>query len=113
MTEPEVASSDATNIESSIVRDGDDYVINGRKWYTTGATDPRCKIIIFMGQTDQDAADRYRRQSMVLVPKDTPGVRVVRSLPVLGFYGVPDRASEVLFADVRVPIGNILLGEGR
>ena len=113
MTEPDVASSDATNVASSIVRDGGDYVINGRKWYTTGATDPRCKIIIFMGQTDPNGADRHRRQSMVLVPKDSPGVRVVRSLSVLGFYGVPDRASEVVFTDVRVPIGNILLGEGR
>src|SRR5580658_4793037 len=113
MTEPDVASSDATNVVSSIVRDGGDYVINGRKWYTTGATDPRCKIIIFMGQTDPNGADRHRRQSMVLVPTDSPGVRVVRSLPVLGFYGVPDRASEVVFTDVRVPIGNILLGEGR
>ena len=89
------------------------YVINGRKWYTTGATDPRCKIIIFMGQTDPENADRHRRQSMILVPKDTPGVRVVRSLPVLGFYGVPDRASEVTFTNVRVPASNILLGEGR
>ena len=113
MTEPDVASSDATNIGSLIVRDGDEYVVNGRKWYTTGATDPRCKIIIFMGQTDPTGADRHRRQSMVLVPKDTPGVRVVRSLPVLGFYGVPDRASEVVFDNVRVPVGNILLGEGR
>ena len=113
MTEPDVASSDATNIASSIVRSGNDYVINGRKWYTTGATDPRCKIIIFMGQTDADNPDRHRRQSMVLVPKDTPGVRVIRSLPVLGFYGVPDRASEVTFTDVRVPATNILLGEGR
>ncbi len=113
MTEPDVASSDATNVASSIVRDGDHYVVNGRKWYTTGATDPRCKIIIFMGQTDPEGADRHRRQSMVLVPKATPGVRVVRSLPVLGFYGVPDRASEVTFTDVRVPVDNILLGEGR
>jgi acyl-CoA dehydrogenase len=113
MTEPDVASSDATNVASSIKRDGGDYVINGRKWYTTGATDPRCKIIIFMGQTDPDGADRHKRQSMVLVSKDAPGVRVVRSLPVLGFYGVPDRASEVTFNNVRVPLGNILLGEGR
>ena len=113
MTEPEVASSDATNISSLIVREGDEYVINGRKWYTTGATDPRCKIIIFMGQTDPHGADRYRRQSMVLVPKEAPGVRVIRSLPVLGFYGVPDRASEVVFENVRVPVGNVLLGEGR
>ena len=113
MTEPEVASSDATNVASSIVRDGDEYVINGRKWYTTGATDPRCKIIIFMGKTDPENADRHHRQSMILVPKDTPGVRVVRSLPVLGFYGVPDRASEVTFTNVRVPATNMLLGEGR
>ena len=96
MTEPDVASSDATNIGSLIARDGDEYVINGRKWYTTGATDPRCKIIIFMGQTDPNGADRHRRQSMVLVPREARGVRVVRSLPVLGFYGVPDRASEVV-----------------
>jgi acyl-CoA dehydrogenase len=113
MTEPDVASSDATNIASSIVRDGDDYVINGRKWYTTGATDPRCKIVIFMGQTDPQNSDRHKRQSMILVPKDAHGLRVVRSLPVLGFYGVPDRASEVTFTDVRVPATNILLGEGR
>ena len=112
MTEPDVASSDARNIESSIVRDGDDYVINGRKWYTTGATDPRCKIIIFMGKTDP-AAETYRQQSMILVPKDTAGITVLRSLPVFGFYGVPDRASEVHFDNVRVPAGNILLGEGR
>lgn len=113
MTEPAVASSDATNIESSIERDGDEYVINGRKWYTTGATDPRCKIIIFMGKTAPANPDRHRQQSMVLVPKDTPGVTVVRALPIFGFYGVPDRASEVDFTNVRVPISNILLGEGR
>jgi acyl-CoA dehydrogenase len=113
MTEPAVASSDATNIESSIERDGDEYVINGRKWYTTGATDPRCKIIIFMGKTDPSNPDRHRQQSMVLVPKDTPGVTVLRALPIFGFYGVPDRASEVDFANVRVPVANILLGEGR
>jgi acyl-CoA dehydrogenase len=113
MTEPAVASSDATNIESSIERDGDEYVINGRKWYTTGATDPRCKIIIFMGKTDPSNPDRHRQQSMVLVPKDTPGVTVLRALPIFGFYGVPDRASEVDFANVRVPVSNILLGEGR
>ena len=112
MTEPDVASSDATNIASLIVRDGDEYVINGRKWYTTGATDPRCKIIIFMGQTDPNGPDRHRRQSMVLVPKDTPGVRVVRSLPVLGFYGVPDRASEVVFENVRVPAATSCLEKG-
>ena len=113
MTEPDVASSDATNVASSIVRDGDQYVINGRKWYTTGATDPRCKIIIFMGQTDPQNPDRHKRQSMILVPKETPGVRVIRSLPVLGFYGMPDRASEVTFTDVRVSASNMLLGEGR
>ena len=113
MTEPAVASSDATNIESAIVRDGDDYVINGHKWYTTNATDPRCKISIFMGKTDPNNADRHRQQSMILVPMDTPGVRVVRPLPVFGFYGTPDRASEVVFENVRVPVAKLLLGEGR
>lgn len=112
MTEPAVASSDARNIESSIRRDGDDYVINGHKWYTTGATDPRCEIIIFMGKTDPEA-DTYHQQSMILVPKSTPGVTVRRSLPVFGFYGVPDRAAEVTFENVRVPVSNVLLGEGR
>lgn len=112
MTEPAVASSDARNIESAIVREGDGYVINGTKWYTTGATDPRCKIIIFMGKSDPNA-ETYRQQSMILVPKDTPGVTVKRSLPVFGFYGVPDRASEVIFENVRVPAENMLLGEGR
>lgn len=113
MTEPAVASSDATNIESSIRREGEEYVINGHKWYTTGATDPRCKVMIFMGKTDPDNPDRHRQQSMILVPTDTPGVTVLRSLPVFGFYGMPDRASEVLFENVRVPASNILLGEGR
>ena len=113
MTEPKVASSDATNIESSIVRDGDHYVINGHKWYTTNATDPRCRIAIFMGKSDPDNADRHKQQSMVLVPMDTPGVKVIRPIPVFGFYGMPDRASEVTFTDVRVPVSNILLGEGR
>lgn len=113
MTEPAVASSDATNITSSIVRDGDDYVINGHKWYTTNATDPRCEIIIFMGKSDPSNESRYKQQSMILVPKKTPGVRVVRSLPVFGFYGVPDRAAEVVFENVRVPASNMLLGEGR
>jgi len=113
MTEPKVASSDATNIESSIVRDGDEYVINGHKWYTTNATDPRCKIAIFMGKSDPDNPDRHRQQSMILVPMDTPGVKVVRPIGVFGFYGVPDRASEVVFENVRVPAANMLLGEGR
>ena len=113
MTEPAVASSDATNIESSIVRDGDHYVVNGHKWYTTNATDPRCRICIFMGKSDPDNADRHRQQSMVLVPMDTPGVQVRRAIPVFGFYGVPDRASEVVFENVRVPVSHMLLGEGR
>ena len=113
MTEPAVASSDATNIESSIVRDGDSYVINGHKWYTTNATDPRCRICIFMGKTDPSNPNRHQQQSMVLVPMDTPGVKVVRPIAVFGFYGVPDRASEVVFENVRVPVSNILLGEGR
>ena len=113
MTEPNVASSDATNVETSIRRDGDFYVINGHKWYTTNATDPRCKISILMGKTDPDNPDRHRQQSMILVPMDTPGVKVVRPLPVFGFYGMPDRASEVIFENVRVPVTNLLLGEGR
>jgi alkylation response protein AidB-like acyl-CoA dehydrogenase len=113
MTEPDTASSDATNIACRITRDGDEYVINGRKWYTTGATDPRCKILIFMGKTSPDHPERHRQQSMILVPKDTPGITVLRPLPVFGFYAVPDRASEVLFENVRVPAENILLGEGR
>ena len=113
MTEPKVASSDATNIESSIARVGDHYVINGHKWYTTNATDPRCKIAIFMGKTDPDNPNRHQQQSMILVPMETPGVTVKRSIPVFGFYGMPDRASEVLFENVRVPVDHLLLGEGR
>ena len=113
MTEPAVASSDATNIESSIRRDGDSYIVNGHKWFTTNATDPRCRIAIFMGKTDPGNPDRHRQQSMILVPMDAPGVEVVRPLPVFGFYGVPDRAAEVIFRDVRVPASNMLLGEGR
>jgi acyl-CoA dehydrogenase len=113
MTEPAVASSDATNIESSIVRDGDDYVINGHKWYTTNATDPRCKIAIFMGKSDADNADRHRQQSMILVPLDTPGVTVVRPIAVFGFYGVPDRASEVTFEGRGFEIAQGRLGPGR
>jgi acyl-CoA dehydrogenase len=113
MTEPMVASSDATNIESSIVRDGDDYVINGRKWFTTNATDPRCKIMIFMGKSNPESPSAHTQQSMILVPTETPGVEVLRALPVFGFYGMPDRASEVMFTNVRVPASNMLLGEGR
>jgi alkylation response protein AidB-like acyl-CoA dehydrogenase len=113
MTEPEVASSDATNIATSIVRQGDEYVINGRKWYTTGATDPRCEILIVMGKTNPSESNRHGQHAMILVPKSTRGVTVVRPLPILGYYGVPDRASEVWLDDVRVPIDHILLGEGR
>ena len=113
MTEPQVASSDATNIASSIEADGEDYVVNGRKWYTSNATHPRCEVIILMGVSQPAADDPYRRQSMILVPRNAPGVRVIRSLPVFGFYGIPDRTSEVVFENVRVPKANILLGEGR
>ncbi len=112
MTEPAVASSDATNIEASIVRDGDEYVINGRKWWTSGAMDPRCEIFIFMGKTNPDA-DRHSQQSMILVPRATPGVTVVRPLTVYGYDDAPHGHAEVAFEDVRVPVSNLLLGEGR
>ncbi|MBS1699478.1 MAG: acyl-CoA dehydrogenase family protein [Actinobacteria bacterium] len=111
MTEPGVASSDARNISTSIVRDGDEYVINGRKWWTTGAADPRCEILIVMGKTDPDAA-AHEQQSMILVPIDTPGVEVIRSLPIFGYHDQQGHA-EIQFTDVRVPVGNMLSGEGR
>jgi acyl-CoA dehydrogenase len=113
MTEPDVASSDATNISCSIVRNGDDYVINGRKWFTTGAMREDCEILILMGKTDPDNANRYRQQSMILVPMDTRGVEIVRSLSTLGYDDAPYGEPEINFQDVRVPATNILLGEGR
>ena len=112
MTEPAVASSDATNIQCSIRRDGDHYVINGRKWFSTGVGHPACRILIVMGKTDPDAP-RHAQQSMILVPRDTPGVTVVRPLTVLGYDDAPHGHMEVLLEDVRVPVENLLLGEGR
>jgi acyl-CoA dehydrogenase len=112
MTEPAVASSDATNIESSIVRDGDEYVINGRKWWSSGAGDPRCKIAIFMGKTDPSAAT-HKQQSMILVPMDARGVKIERLLSVFGYDHAPHGHGDVTFKDVRVPASNMLLGEGR
>jgi acyl-CoA dehydrogenase len=112
MTEPDVASSDATNIATSIVRDGDVYVINGRKWWSSGAMDPRCKILIVMGKTNPDA-DRHRQQSQILVPADTPGVTVKRGMHVFGYTdGTHGGHAEVIFSDVRVPVGNVIAGEG-
>jgi acyl-CoA dehydrogenase len=112
MTEPAVASSDATNIEARIVRDGDQYVVHGRKWWTSGAGDPRCKIAIFLGKSDPAAAT-HKQQSMILVPMDAPGVKIERMLTVYGYDHAPHGHGEVTFANVRVPVSNILLGEGR
>ncbi len=112
MTEPNVASSDATNIQASIVRDGDSFVINGRKWWSSGAGDPRCQLIIFMGKTDPTAA-KHKQQSMILVPMNTPGVKIERMLNVFGYDHAPHGHGEVSFDNVRVPMSNLLLGEGR
>ena len=114
MTEPDVASSDATNIQSTIRRDGDEYVINGRKWWTSGALDPRCKIVIFMGRADPPPSqDRYSSHSMILIPIDTPGVNIKRHLTVFGYDDAPHGHAEIDYDDVRVPLTNIMLGEGR
>ena len=112
MTEPDVASSDATNIETSIQRDGDHYVINGRKWWSSGVGDPRCKLAIVMGKTDP-SAPKHSQQSQILVSLDAPGIEVVRMLPVFGFDDAPHGHAEVILKNVRVPVGNLLLGEGR
>ena len=112
MTEPAVASSDATNIEASIVRQGDEYLINGRKWWSSGAGDPRCKVAIFMGKTDR-SAQRHQQQSMVLVPMPTPGLKIERMLTVFGYDHAPHGHGEITFENVRVPMSNMLLGEGR
>ena len=113
MTEPEVASSDATNIEASIVKDGNEYIINGRKWWTSGAMDPRCKVLVFMGKTDPSNPDKHKQQSQIIIPMESRGIKVERYLPVLGFSDAPHGHAEVSFSNVRVPKDNLLLGEGR
>ena len=112
MTEPDVASSDATNIQSSIVRENDKYVVNGHKWWSSGAMDRRCTLLIFMGKSDPNA-EKYRQQSMILIPKETPGVTIKRSMPVFGYDDAPRGHAEIEFRDVRIPLSNILLGDGR
>ena len=113
MTEPDMASSDAANIQTSIVRDGADYVINGRKWWSSGAGDSRCEIFIVMGKTDPDNFSRHKQQSMILVPANTRGVKVLRHLPVFGFDDAPHGHMEIALENVRVPVPDMLLGEGR
>ncbi len=113
MTEPDVASSDATNIEASIIKDDSEYVINGKKWWTSGAMDPRCKVLIFMGKTDPNNPDKYKQQSQIIVPMDSEGITVERFLPVFGYTDAPHGHAQVTFKDVRVPSTNLLLGEGR
>jgi acyl-CoA dehydrogenase len=113
MTEPGTASSDATNIQARIERDRDHYVVNSHKWWASGASDPRCKVLIFMGKTDANNPDRHKQQSMIIVPMDTPGIKVLRNLPVFGYDEAPNGHAELSFEDVRVPVSNILLGEGR
>lgn len=113
MTEPDIASSDAANISCSMVREGSDYLINGRKWFTTGGMRDNCKILIVMGKTDPDNPDRHRQQSMILVPRDTPGVKIIRHVHSFGYNDAPFGEAEIRFDDVRVPLDNILLGEGR
>ena len=112
MTEPDVASSDATNIQSSIVQENNEYVVNGHKGWSSGAMDPRCTLLIFMGKSDPNA-EKYRQQSMILIPKETPGVTIKRSMPVFGYDDAPRGHAEIVFRDVRIPLSNILLGEGR
>ena len=113
MTEPDVASSDATNIESSIVKDGSEYIINGKKWWTSGAMDPRCKVLIFMGKTDPGNPDKHKQQSQIVIPMDSEGIKVERYLPVFGYTDAPHGHAQVTFKNVRVPCSNLLLGEGR